>query len=284
MEKIVNNEKKTHLMSREYKSCDSVFDVCGTKIGGESCCVIAGPCSIESEKQIIDTAIAVKAAGANFLRGGVFKPRTSPYSFQGLGIEGLKLLKKAKEETGLPIVTEVLEPVEVPLIAEYADILQIGTRNMRNYALLKACGRIEKIGMESKPILLKRAMSATLNDLLMSAEYIMNEGNHKVILCERGIRTFSDHTRNTLDLSIVPVLKEMSHLPVIVDPSHATGKASLVIPMSRAAVACGAQGLLVEVHPEPSKALSDSCQTLDFEQFNTLMKSVRKIYSTVQEF
>lgn len=240
-------------------------------IGNEHCVVIAGPCSVESREQILRTAEAVKKAGAHALRGGAFKPRTSPYSFQGLEEEGLKLLAEARELTGLPVVTEVITPVDVPLVSEYADVLQIGARNMQNFALLKEVGKVKK------PVLLKRGMSNTLKELLMSAEYIMAQGNEQVILCERGIRTFEEYTRNTCDIAAVPALRELSHLPVIVDPSHATGIRSLVIPVAKAAIAAGADGLIVEVHPNPEEAFSDGVQSLDIPQFELLMEWVQKV-------
>jgi 3-deoxy-7-phosphoheptulonate synthase len=236
---------------------------------GKDFVVIAGPCSVESEEQTLITAQKVKQAGANMLRGGAFKPRTSPYAFQGLGLEGLKILEKAKKKTGLPIVTEVLDPRDVSWICEFADILQIGTRNMQNFSLLK------EVGKASKPVLLKRGMYSTIMEWLGSAEYIMNEGNAQVILCERGIRTFETYTRNTLDISAVPALKELTHLPVIVDPSHGTGKISLIEPMSLAAMAAGADGLAIEVHYKPEEALSDADQTLNPEQFSQLMQKIK---------
>jgi len=239
---------------------------------GRGFTVIAGPCSVENEEQMIITAQKVKEAGANLLRGGAFKPRTSPYSFQGLGLEGLKILEKAKKITGLPIVTEVIDPRDVSWVSEYADILQIGTRNMQNYSLLK------EVGKSNKPVLLKRGMYSTISEWLNCVEYILNEGNPNVIPCERGIRTFETYTRNTLDLSAIPAVKELSHLPVIVDPSHGTGKISLIEPMCLAAIASGADGLIIEVHHNPAKALSDKEQTLSPEQFTRLMNKVRKIY------
>jgi 3-deoxy-7-phosphoheptulonate synthase len=232
---------------------------------------MAGPCSVESPDQIFTSAEQVKKAGAKVLRGGAFKPRMSPYSFQGLEEEGLKLLAEARKRTGLFVVTEVITPTDVPLVAAYADILQVGARNMQNFALLKEVGRAKK------PVLLKRGMSSTLKELLMSAEYIMSQGNDQVILCERGIRTFEDYTRNTCDLSAVPALKEMSHLPVIVDPSHGTGVRSLVTPIAKAAVAVGADGLIIEVHPNPEEAYSDGAQSLLPGQFEELMGWVRKL-------
>jgi len=238
---------------------------------GRDFTVIAGPCAVESEEQTLKTAAAVKAAGANMLRGGAFKPRTSRYSFQGLGIEGLKILERAKRETGLPVVTEVLDPRDVSWVAEYADMLQIGARNMQNFALLKEVGRV------GKPILLKRGMHSTLEEWLNCAEYILGEGNPDVILCERGIRTFERYTRNTLDLCAVPALHELTHLPVIVDPTHSTGRISLVTPMSLGALAVGAQGIIVEVHCNPSEALCDADQALTVEMFDGLMRRLRPL-------
>lgn len=247
----------------------------GLQIGGEDFIVMAGPCSVESEEQILRVAREVKSAGAKVLRGGAFKPRTSPYSFQGLGEEGLKLLRKASEETGLAIVTEVMDTRDTSLVAEYSDIIQIGARNSQNYPLLKEVGR------SGKPVLLKKGMSMPIEELLLSAEYILSEGNPNVILCERGIKTFETATRNTLDISAVPVLNEKTHLPVIVDPSHGTGKRSYVPAMACAACAAGADGLLVEVHPEPEKALSDGAQSLTIEEFSSLMEKVKKIAQVV---
>jgi 3-deoxy-7-phosphoheptulonate synthase len=240
-------------------------------IGTNHFVVMAGPCSVESREQILLSAEQVKKAGARVLRGGAFKPRTSPYAFQGLEEEGLKLLAETREKTGLLIVSEVITPTDVPLVAEYADILQIGARNMQNFVLLKEVGKLKK------PILLKRGMSSTLKELLMSAEYIMAQGNEQVILCERGIRTFEEYTRNTTDLSAVPALKELSHLPVIVDPSHGTGVRSLVTPIAKAAVAVGADGLIIEVHPNPEEAYSDGAQSLTPDMFENLMEWVRKL-------
>jgi 3-deoxy-7-phosphoheptulonate synthase len=240
-------------------------------IGNGTIVVMAGPCSVESREQILLSAELVKKAGAKVLRGGAFKPRTSPYAFQGLEEEGLKLLAEAREKTGLLIITEVITPTDVPLVADYADILQVGARNMQNFALLKDIGKLKK------PVLLKRGQSSTLKELLMSAEYIMSQGNEQVILCERGIRTFEEYTRNTCDLSAVPALKELSHLPVIVDPSHGTGVRSLVTPLAKAAIAVGADGLIIEVHPHPEAAFSDGAQSLTPEQFGILMEWVRKL-------
>lgn len=259
------------LTSREFRETDTVVRVGDVEIGPGKFVVMAGPCAIESEAQIIETAHRVKEAGAKILRGGAFKPRTSPYSFQGLGEEGLRLLAKAREETGLPFVTEALGIEELPLVAEYADMIQIGARNMQNFRLLEAVGRLRK------PVLLKRGMMNTVDELLMSAEYILAQGNYQVVLCERGIRTFEPSTRNTLDLSCVPLVKKKSHLPIIVDPSHGTGRSDLVIPMSLAALVCGADGLIIEVHPNPIEALSDGPQSLTPDQFALLMKELRKL-------
>lgn len=244
---------------------------------GKDFVVIAGPCSVETEAQTIKTAKQVKAAGAHMFRGGAFKPRTSPYAFQGLGLHGLKILEKAKQEVGLPIITEVLDPRDVTWICEFADVLQIGTRNMQNCALLKEVGRI------NKPVLLKRGMYSPISEWLNSAEYIMNEGNSNVILCERGIRTFETYTRNILDLSAVPALKELTHLPVIVDPSHGTGRLSLIEPMSLAAMAAGADGLIIEVHYKPEEALSDKDQSMTPEQFFDLMKKINRMTAFLNE-
>lgn len=244
---------------------------------GEGFCVIAGPCTVENETQTIETAQAVKEAGANMLRGGAFKPRTSPYAFQGLGLKGLKILKKAKEETGLPIVTEVIDTRDVPWVTEYADVLQIGARNMQNFSLLK------EVAKTHKPVLLKRGMNSTIEEFLNCAEYILDGGNPDVILCERGIRTFETYTRNTLDISAVPVLKELTHLPVIIDPSHASGRVSLVPPLSLAAVAVGADGVMVEVHIKPEEALCDKEQTLSPLQFEKMMEKMRALHQFVSD-
>jgi len=248
----------------------------GLFVGGEEMIVMAGPCAVENEEQIVETALAVKAAGAKVLRGGAYKPRTSPYSFQGMEEDGLKLLALAREATGLPIITEVVNPRDVELVARYADVLQVGARNMQNFALLKMLGRLDK------PILLKRGMSATIQEFLMSAEYILAEGNRRVMLCERGIRTFETATRNTLDISAIPVLKEHTHLPVIIDPSHATGHVSLVPSMCYASVAAGCDGLIVEVHPNPEKAASDGPQSLRPAAFAAMMKKLKQ-YAAVAE-
>jgi len=248
-----------------------VIEVKGEKIGNGSFTVIAGPCSVESYDQVMEIAHFVKEHGARALRGGAFKPRTSPYSFQGLGVKGLEYLKEAGDKYGLPVVTEVMNTELVPLVAEYADILQIGARNMQNFALLKAVGKTHK------PVLLKRGMMARIEEFLLAAEYILAEGNPNVILCERGIRTFETYTRNTLDISAVPLIKQLSHLPILVDPSHATGKRELVPPLAKAALAVGADGIMVEVHMNPERALSDGRQTLDFQQFASMMEDLKEI-------
>ena len=263
------------LVSREVKEEDTVLDIGGVKLGGHTVIVMAGPCSVESREQILEAAHAVKAAGATFLRGGAFKPRTSPYEFQGLAEEGLKLLALAREQTGLKVITEVMDVETLPMVAEHADVLQIGARNMQNFSLLKQLGNVRK------PVLLKRGPSATLREWLMAAEYILARGNYEVALCERGIRTFETMTRNTLDLNAVPVLKALTHLPVLVDPSHGIGLRAHVAAMARAGVAAGADGLLVEVHPRPEKALSDGQQSLTPPEFEGLMRQVRVIAGAV---
>jgi 3-deoxy-7-phosphoheptulonate synthase len=263
--------KNLKLVARETQT-GTVVKVADVEIGHDFV-VIAGPCSVESEKQILDTAWAVKAAGADMLRGGAFKPRTSPYSFQGLGIQGLKILEKAKQETGLPIVTEVVDPRDVSWVAEFADVLQIGTRNMQNFSLLK------EVGSAGRPVLLKRGMHSTLEEWLNCAEYILSEGNPDVILCERGIRTFETYTRNTLDLSAVPAIKELSHLPIIIDPTHSTGRISLIASMSMAAVAAGADGMIVEVHHKPQEARCDADQALSPDMFANMMTRLRPLKS-----
>lgn len=264
------------LASREFHASDTIVDVKGLLIGGHDVVVMAGPCAIESREQLISAAKAVKDAGASVLRGGAFKPRTSPYAFQGLGIDGLKLLKEVGEEVGLATVTEVMDHHDVELVMEHADILQIGARNMQNYPLLVAVGRT------NHPVLLKRGPSATIDELLLSAEYILAQGNPKVILCERGVHPLDrTYTRNTLDLSAIPVIKEISHLPIVVDPSHATGSWKYVSAMSRAAVAAGADGLLIEVHPDPKSALCDGPQALKPDTFARLMQDVREIANTI---
>ncbi len=270
VESVVPILKPYKLASREVRPERSVIEIApGVNLGGQELLVMAGPCSVESEEQILETARAVKAAGARVLRGGAYKPRTSPYSFQGMEEEGLKLLALAREATGLPIVTEVVNPRDVETVGRYADIMQVGARNSQNFALLKMLGQL------GKPVLLKRGMAMTIQEFLMSAEYILSEGNQKVILCERGIRTFETATRNTLDISAVPVLQEQTHLPVVIDPSHATGHAHLVPSMCYAAAAAGADGLIVEVHPQPEKATSDGPQSLRPADFAAMMEKLR---------
>ncbi len=271
VEKIVPITEPYKLASRSFKHDRTVVKVRDVEIGGDEVIMIAGPCAVESRQQLLDTAAIVKAAGARVLRGGAFKPRTSPYSFQGMGEEALKILAEAREKTGLPVVTEVVGTETVDVAAYYADILQIGARNMQNFPLLKAVGKI------NKPVLLKRGLSATIEEWLNAAEYILAEGNFNVILCERGIRTFETMTRNTLDLCAVPIIKHLSHLPIIVDPSHAAGNWRWIAPLTRAAVAVGADGLLVEVHPNPKEALSDGSQSLNPENFMLLGKDLKKV-------
>jgi len=272
VQEVIHVSKPYKLVSRDFHPRGTLVKVGGVVIGeGERPVMVAGPCAVESEEQILKTARAVKKAGADLLRGGAFKPRTGPHTFQGMKEEGLKLLALAREETGLPIVTEVMSPDNVGLVAEYADLLQIGARNMQNFDLLREVGRIRK------PVLLKRGMSATIEEFLAAAEYILAEGNSQVVLCERGIRTFETATRNTLDLSVVPLIKELSHLPIMVDPSHATGRRSLVAPMAKAALVAGAHGILVEVHPDPEKALSDGPQSLTFQGFDRLMEEIDRL-------
>jgi len=271
VEKAVPISSSYKLVSRDFHPQSSVVDVSGIKIGGDSLVVMGGPCAVESREQLMESAEIVKAGGAQFLRGGAYKPRTSPYAFQGLEEEGLIYLAEAREATGLKIVTEVTDVTAVDLVASYADMLQIGARNMQNFHLLKAVGR------SGKPVLLKRGLSATIEEWLHAAEYIVNEGNYDVVLCERGIRTYEEYTRNTLDLSAVGALKHLSHLPVIVDPSHGTGKWHLVRPMSMAAVAAGADGLMIEVHPNPAEALSDGPQSLNPNNYMALMHDVMRL-------
>ncbi len=263
------------LVSREFRADDTVVRVGDVPIGGPTVTVIAGPCTVESREQTLAVAEAVRAAGASILRGGAYKPRTSPYAFQGLGEEGLRILAEAREATGLPVVTEVMDVESLPRVLEYADMLQVGARNMQNYSLLRAVGRT------GRPVLLKRGFAATVKDLLLAAEYVLNEGNPNVVLCERGIRTFDDTVRFTLDLGAVPMIKQLSHLPVIVDPSHASGRWDQVQPMARAAVAAGADGLIVEVHDNPSYALCDGQQSLVPERFAALMAQVRRVAAAV---
>lgn len=271
VEGITRVLKPYKITSREFKEEDTVVQVDRVKIGTGSFVIMAGPCSVETEEQVIKTAHEIKRLGAKMLRGGAYKPRSSPYSFQGLGEEGLKILSQAKKETGLPVVTEVMEARDVDLVASYADVLQIGARNMQNYLLLKEVGKAEK------PVLLKRGFSATIEELLLSAEYIAREGNSNIILCERGIRTFETSTRNTMDISAIPVVKHLSHLPIIVDPSHGTGVRYLIKPLSLAALAVGADGLIIEVHPNPQEALSDGPQSLDFGEFADLMETIKPL-------
>lgn len=275
VEKVIPILNPFKLASREFKSENTVLEIGQQVIGGEAVQIIAGPCAVEGKNQFLEAALAVKEAGATFLRGGAYKPRTSPYSFQGLAEEGLEILAEAREQTGLPVVTEVIDNRLVPLVASYADILQIGARNMQNFPLLREVSKIDK------PVLLKRGAGATIEEWLMAAEYILLGGNHRVILCERGIRTFEDFTRNTLDLSAVPVVKRLSHLPVMVDPSHGTGKRWLVLPMAQAAVAAGADGLMIEVHPSPGDALSDGKQSLTPENFCSLVAGVRNVAQAI---
>ena len=275
VERVMEVLKPYKLVSREFHPQDTVIDVKGIKVGGRRVVVIAGPCSIENRKMLADIAQEVKRYGALMLRGGAFKPRSSPYTFQGLGEEGLKYIREIGDQLDLPVVTEIMDARDMDLGVKYADIIQIGARNMQNFNLLKEVGKIDK------PILLKRGLMATVKELLMSAEYILSQGNFKVILCERGIRTFEDSTRNTLDISAVPVIKYESHLPVFIDPSHATGKWNLVAPVSKAAVAIGVDGLLVEVHNQPEKALSDGAQSLLPQKFSEMMKILKPIAETV---
>ncbi len=275
VERIVPILRPFKLASRDFQPADTVFQLNGHSIGGQKIIVMAGPCAVESREQIIETAHMVKEAGAHLLRGGAFKPRTSPYSFQGLGEEGLRYLAEAREATGLAVITEVMAPEQVSLVAQYADVLQIGTRNMQNYALLHA------VGESGMPVLLKRGMMSTIEELLMSAEYILSHGNRRIMLCERGIRTFETYTRNTLDINAVPSLKELTHLPIVVDPSHATGKWHLVSAVSKAAVAAGADGLIIEVHPNPELAMSDGAQSLRPPRFAELMAQLRPIAQAV---
>lgn len=271
VENIIPIQKPYKFVSREFRGEDSVFDIGGSLIGGENFAVIAGPCSVETEEQMSAVAKHVKAAGATFLRGGAFKPRTSPYSFQGLGESGLKLLSRAGKLVGLPIVTELLDVRDVDIVQEFADVIQIGTRNMQNFVLLLEAGRT------GKPVILKRGFGSTVEETLMAAEYIVKGGSSRIILCERGIRTFETATRNTLDLSMIPIAKRLSHLPVIVDPSHGTGKNYLVAPMSLAALAAGADGVMVEVHPRPEEAWCDGPQSLDLAAFSDLMAKIKPI-------
>src|SRR5438477_707040 len=276
IKEIIPITKPFKLASREFRSADTVVDVGGEKVGGtQDVVVMAGPCSVEGEEMLIETARHVAARGARVLRGGAFKPRTSPYSFQGLGEAGLKMMAAARQETGLKVVSEVVTPADVDLVARHVDMLQVGTRNMQNYALL------QEVGRTGRPVLLKRGMSSTIEEWLLAAEYVLSQGNRGVILCERGIRTFEHATRFSLDLNAIPLVRQLSHLPVVVDPSQGTGRWSLVRPMSLAAVAAGAHGIIVEVHPKPDEALSDGAQSLDFEAFDRLMADLKRVSAAV---
>lgn len=273
VEKVMPVLKPYKLVSREFQIEDSLFEIGNSKIGAGYFGLMAGPCSVETIEQTLSTAKFVKECGANFLRGGAYKPRTSPYSFQGLGEEGLKILAQARKETGLPIVTEVMDVRDVELVSHYADVLQIGARNMQNFLLLTEVGR------QDKPVMIKRGFSNTVEEWLMAAEYVAKAGNKKIILCERGIRTFETSTRNTLDVSSIPVIKSLSHLPVIADPSHASGRSDLILPLSLASIAAGADGLLIEVHPNPEEALCDGSQSLNFKKFSELVSQIKEILS-----
>ena len=275
VDEVIPISKPYKLSSREFKPENTTVKVGDVVLGGDKLAIIAGPCAVESERQVLDTAKAVKAAGACILRGGAFKPSTSPYHFRGLGKQGLEILAMARAETGLPFITEVLSAAEVELVAKYADILQVGARNMQNFMLLDEVGRVKK------PVMLKRGMSATIQEWLLSAEYILSQGNRQLILCERGIRTFETYTRNTLDISAIPIIKKLSHLPVIGDPSHGTGKWYLVAPLALAAVAAGADGIMIEVHPNPDQALKDGSQSLTFTHFEQLMQQVTPVAAAV---
>jgi 3-deoxy-7-phosphoheptulonate synthase len=277
VQEVIRVSKPYKLVSRDVKEENTVLKFSGTQatIGGKNLAIIAGPCAIESREQAFAVAERVQRAGAQFFRGGAYKPRTSPYSFQGLAEEGLRIMAEIREQYGMKIITEAIDNESLELVEEYADIIQIGARNMQNFSLLKRAGRAKK------PVMVKRGLSATLEEFFMAAEYVMSEGNYNVVLCERGVRTFADHTRNTLDLSIVPAVQRLSHLPIVVDPSHGTGKRNKVTPLSRASVAVGADGLIVEVHNEPDKALSDGMQSLYPEQFDELMLQVRQIAAVV---
>ena len=275
VEEVIPISKPYKLSSREFQPVDTTIKVGDAVLGGNELAIIAGPCAVETEQQVLQTAKAVKEAGANILRGGAFKPSTSPYHFRGLGKEGLEILAMARAETGLPFITEVLTPQDVELVAEYADILQVGARNMQNFILL------DEVGKANMPVMLKRGMSATIQEWLLSAEYILSQGNRQLLLCERGIRTFETYTRNTLDVSAIPIIKKLSHLPIIGDPSHGTGKWYLVTPLALAAVAAGADGLMIEVHPNPDEALKDGAQSLTFANFEQLMQQVAPVAASV---
>ncbi len=275
VEMVVPITKPYKLASKEFRAGPTIIDLDGVKLGSDDVVIMAGPCTVESREQVVTTARGVRAHGAHVLRGGAYKPRSSPYSFQGLGAEGLRLLREAKEISGLPIITEVMEPGNVGLVAEYADILQIGARNCQNYPLLREVGRI------SKPVMLKRGPGCTIEEWIMAAEHIMSQGNMQVMLCERGIKTFETYTRNTLDLSAVPIVKRLTHLPVIVDPSHGTGKWYLIKSMCQAAIAAGADGVLIEVHPNPDTALCDGAQSLTIENFADCVEGIRRVAEAV---
>ncbi|MDP2720125.1 MAG: 3-deoxy-7-phosphoheptulonate synthase [Dehalococcoidia bacterium] len=275
VEEVIPISRPYKLSSREFQPRDTIVKVGDVSIGGDELVVIAGPCAVETTEQVVSTAKAVKAAGATVFRGGAFKPSTSPYQFRGLGEDGLKMLSEARAETGLPLITEVLTPGDVDLIAKYADIIQVGARNMQNFILL------DEVGRTRKPVMLKRGISATIQEWLLSAEYILAQGNRQVILCERGIRTFETYTRNTFDLSAIPIIEKLSHLPIIADPSHGTGKWYLVPPMALAAVAAGADGVMIEVHPNPDMALKDGAQSLTFENFQGLMSKIVLVAAAV---
>ena len=275
VDEVVPISKPYKLASREFKPVDTTVKIKNAVIGGKALAIIAGPCAVESEEQVLSIAHAVKAAGANILRGGAFKPSTSPYSFRGMGEEGLKLLAKAGKAAGMPVITEVMSPGDVELVSRYADILQVGARNMQNFFLL------DEVGRSGKPVMLKRGLAATIQEWLLSAEYILSQGNNNVFLCARGIRTFETYTRNTMDLDAIPIIKKLSHLPIIADPSHGTGKWYLVTPMALAAIAAGADGLMVEVHPTPDTALKDGAQSLTFDNFNKLMTQATPVAASV---
>ncbi len=275
VERTIRIMKPFKAASRDFTESDSIISVNGYDIGGERIAVFAGPCSVESLDQILQCARIAKEAGAQFLRGGAYKPRSSPYSFQGMGVTGLKYLAAAREETGLAIITEVMDSEDIPLVEEYTDIFQVGARNTQNYALLKALGKARK------PVFLKRGMSSTLEELLMSAEYILSAGNMNVMLCERGIRTFETYTRNTFDVNAIPALKQLTHLPIIADPSHGTGRWDLVAPIAKSAVAAGADGIMLEIHPDPTSAMSDGAQSLKFKKFKQLMTDMRAVAHAV---
>jgi 3-deoxy-7-phosphoheptulonate synthase len=275
VDEVIRVSKPYKLSSREFHPLDTTVKVGDVTIGGEEVVVMAGPCAVESEQQLFETANAVKAAGANILRGGAFKPSTSPYQFRGLGEQGLELLARVKKEVGLPVITEVMSTGDVELVAKYADILQIGARNMQNFSLL------EEVAKTGKPVMLKRGLSATVQEWLLAAEYILAQGDGQLILCERGIRTFETYTRNTMDISVIPIIEKVSHLPIIADPSHGTGKWYLVIPMALAAIAAGADGIMIEVHPHPDQALKDGAQSLTFANFQQLMSQIEYVARAV---